>query len=263
MLSSSFYGAKNVQFRFCLVVEGMVLTCSGVFAFLDLVVGASMAWGVRVMGVCLSMFLRLWGSACGDIYSAGGLLLQSYSCKLVHSRDLSTAMPGFYQHGILSRAIRLAGQSGRPIPAGRREQGRIYEDAGTLLYLSTASQILTDYDVYYSDAELSFGPFHQSWAYAGAVGAVYPMMAGTTDPTLPSILQLCGANWAVFVIYAFANYQGYVDVYVKRFMSLPPDRYAHYSVYVSSPELWWSAREMHFNGVVSMPHWVEMPPMTP
>ncbi len=63
-----------------------------------------------------------------------------------------------------------------PTPAGHAERGVGNGEAGAFLFLSTPSQHLCDYDIYHSEAEPIFGPFHQRFAYLGTIGKVYPQL---------------------------------------------------------------------------------------
>ena len=169
-------------------------------------------------------------------------------------------MPGFYQHSILFRAVAMAPGGGAILPVGHMVPGQRYQDAGALLCLSTPTQLLSDYDVYHTESELAMGPFHQKWVYVGKVGIVFRSIVGGAAEVTPMAIQhLCGRGWPGFNIYAFGNYQGIVDLYVKRIGAMPAQIFAHYQVDVPAPDLWWSARQVQFIGLSHHPEWADAP----
>ncbi len=119
--------------------------------------------------------------------------------------------------------------------------------------------MISDYDVYHSEAELAMGPFHQRWAYLGKAVSVFPFLKGGGQVTPISIQHLCGRGWPGYSIYAFGNYQGSVDLYVKRIGSMPAHVFSHYQVDVPMPDQWWSARQVDFRGLCHHADWADAP----
>ena len=61
--------------------------------------------------------------------------------------------------------------------------------------------------------------------------------------------------------YAFADYVGTVDLYVRSSWTRPMSRYAHYNLQVNDPVCWMDATSYRFLGRIDRPDWAWTPTM--
>ena len=159
-------------------------------------------------------------------------------------------MPGHYVHSICAPAMEIEGQ----LRAGTSHEG-IYVTRGSILFVSTRSQRLSDYLAYVSEAEYGMGPLHQTWRSIGTAADVYPLVR--RQVTMSSMRELAGPVFTEG--YAFADYTGNVDLYVRASRSMPMCRYMHYMLDAREPTHWWSARRCWLIGRVDRLDWERTP----
>ena len=155
-------------------------------------------------------------------------------------------MPGYYVHSIFAPAMEIAGQ----LRAGISHEGN-YMTRGSILFVSTTSHELSDYLAYASEAEYGMGPLHQTWRSIGTAADVYPLVR--RQVTMSSMRELAGPVFTEG--YAFADYTGNVDLYVRGSTSMPTCRYTHYMIDAREPTRWWSARRCRLIGRVYRQDW--------
>ena len=155
-------------------------------------------------------------------------------------------MPGHYVHFIFAPAMEIEGE----IRAGPSYEEN-YRTLGSILFVSVASHSLSDYLAYVSEAEYGMGPLHQTWQSIGTAADVYPHVR--SEVTMSSMRALAGPVFTEG--YAFADYTGNVDLYVRASRSMPMCRYVHYALDAREPAYWWSARRSRLVGRVDRPDW--------
>ena len=173
-------------------------------------------------------------------------------------------MPGYHVHSFFTAA--LYDGSGRPVPAGLVDLDLPY--AGALLFMSDQSQQIQNYDVYHTLSNVAMGPFSHAYVCLGKVHEVYaslpPMseqniMASTRevihDERLRGMRALCGYGKPIHQMWAFAHFNGGLDLYVQTIGSFPPDVFVHYGLHIDEPSDWWRARSYEVMGVIHMPDW--------
>ena len=121
-------------------------------------------------------------------------------------------MPGHYVHFIFAPAMEIEGE----IRAGPSYEEN-YRTLGSILFVSVASHSLSDYLAYVSEAEYGMGPLHQTWQAIGTAADVYPHVR--SEVTMSSMRALAGPVFTEG--YAFADYTGNVDLYVRSSRSMP------------------------------------------
>ena len=164
--------------------------------------------------------------------------------------DPHSAMPGFFVHSIMAPAIEVGG---RLYPGLSNVAD--YTSVGTLLFVSTRTQRLSDYDMYHSYEEYSMGPFGRQWEL---VGTARNYLGHTEDEvTMESMRDLAGDIHTEG--YAFSCAEGGVDFYVRGSMNSPSSRYAHYKLDVEKPDDFWRAETYEFVTRLDRPEWARGP----
>ena len=173
-------------------------------------------------------------------------------------------MPGYYVHSFFTEAGFDADM--RPIPAGLAEFELPF--AGSLLFMSDPSQLLANYDVFFSKSHVGMGPLSQAYEYRGKVREFYralpksaPQHARTSnreivlDARIQGIRLLCGYSKSIHQLWAFGNLEGSVDLYIQTLGQRPPDVFTHYVLRVAEASDWWRAREYEYVRTIHMPEW--------
>ena len=173
-------------------------------------------------------------------------------------------MPGFHVHAFMTAATYDTGK--RIMPAGVNPA---MPSAGTLLFMSDASQMVANYDVYHSTSSIAMGPLSQSYEFLGNVNERYGHLlpppppadipARGYDPRTDAIRGLCGWTSPIHEFYAMASHGGGLDLYVYTLGEKPADVFRHYWIDIHDPIDWWRARDYHFQGAVHVPEWAPAP----
>ena len=92
-------------------------------------------------------------------------------------------------------------------------------------------------------------PWSQQWVHLGNVLDYYFQGDGAVahNDEIAGPVHLEG--------YAFLNYDGKVDLYVRATFSRPTMRFAHYKLDVQDPAEFWRARHYMFMGRIDRPEW--------
>ena len=120
---------------------------------------------------------------------------------------------------------------------------------GTVLIVSTPSHSLRDYGVYTTDGFWLGGVVR--WFYQGTVAEVY-----RAAPAMPSSAHVNLLLGSCDEIYAFANYDGRVNMYVRATQQQPLNRYRLYELQdIARPIHFWRSGARRFVGSYDMEGW--------
>ena len=174
-------------------------------------------------------------------------------------------MPGYFVHFIYAPLLDVEGEFRMTLPAfvpspdveGEFRMALSDEGdnttVGSVLYESTGSHMLRDYRMYVSSLEYVTGPIHAFWRRVGTANG-RSLRPGADGPvTYLGILLLAGVVFTEG--YAFAAYDGGLDLYVRTSETMPQSRFMHYALDVDVSRDWWRAREWRLLGSIDVPEW--------